>query len=298
MSKFKAFLLLHGIVFLWGFTGILGKLLHQDAVIIVWYRVLIASAALAIFLLIKKSSFQLQKHQILPVIAVGAVVALHWITFYYAIQKSTASLGILCLSTTTLHVVWLEPILLKTPFHGRKLVFSLLVVLGVAFIARDFKGQLLVALELGLFSALLAGIFSVSNAKLSQSIPSSLLSFYELATGGIIISLFLLVNKMPLQAFELSLSDGLWLLFLGIGCTSFAFVAAIYLVKMLGAYTVSLTINLEPVYTILLAAILLGEHQILSLEFYLGAVVIVAVLLLNAWWNRDKKKKLRNFTFT
>ena len=298
MSKIKAFWLLHGIVFLWGFTGILGKLLPQEAIIIVWYRVVIASLTLALFLRIKKTSFQLQKHQILPVVAVGTVVALHWITFYYAIQKSTASLGILCLSTTTMHVVWLEPLLLKTPFHGRKLVFSLLVVLGVAFIARDFKGQLLVALELGLFSALLAGVFSVSNAKLSQTIPSTLLSFYELATGGIIVSLVLLVSNMPLQAFALSLTDGLWLLFLGIGCTSFAFVAAIYLVKMLGAYTVSLTINLEPVYTILLAAILLGEHQILSLEFYAGAAVIVGVLLLNAWWNRDKKRQLRNFTFT
>lgn len=297
MSKIKAFWLLHGIVFLWGFTGILGKLLPQEAIIIVWYRVVIASLTLALFLRIKKTSFQLQKHQILPVVAVGTVVALHWITFYYAIQKSTASLGILCLSTTTIHVVWLEPLLLKTPFHGRKLVFSLLVVLGVAFIARDFKGQLLVALQLGLFSALLAGVFSVSNAKLSQTIPSTLLSFYELATGGIIVSLVLLVSNMPLQAFALSLTDGLWLLFLGIGCTSFAFVAAIYLVKMLGAYTVSLTINLEPVYTILLAAILLGEHQILSLEFYAGAAVIVGVLLLNAWWNRDKKK-MRNFTFT
>jgi drug/metabolite transporter (DMT)-like permease len=292
MSKIKAFLLLHGIVFLWGFTGILGKLLPQEAIIIVWYRVVIASLTLALFLRIKKTSFQLQKHQILPVVAVGTVVALHWITFYYAIQKSTASLGILCLSTTTLQVVWLEPLLLKTPFHGRKLVFSLLVVLGVAFIARDFKGQLLVALELGLFSALLAGVFSVSNAKLSQTIPSTLLSFYELATGGIIVSLVLLVSNKPLQAFALSLTDGLWLLFLGIGCTSFAFVAAIYLVKLLGAYTVSLTINLEPVYTICLAAILLGEHQILSLEFYVGAAVIVAVLLLNAWWNREPKKRI------
>ena len=292
MSKIKAFLLLHGIVFLWGFTGILGKLLPQEAIIIVWYRVVIASLTLALFLRIKKTSFQLQKHQILPVVAVGTVVALHWITFYYAIQKSTASLGILCLSTTTMHVVWLEPLLLKTPFHGRKLVFSLLVVLGVAFIARDFKGQLLVALELGLFSALLAGVFSVSNAKLSQTIPSTLLSFYELATGGIIVSLVLLVSNKPLQAFALSLTDGLWLLFLGIGCTSFAFVAAIYLVKLLGAYTVSLTINLEPVYTICLAAILLGEHQILSLEFYVGAAVIVAVLLLNAWWNREPKKRI------
>jgi len=292
MSKIKAFLLLHGIVFLWGFTGILGKLLPQEAIIIVWYRVVIASLTLALFLRIKKTSFQLQKHQILPVVAVGTVVALHWITFYYAIQKSTASLGILCLSTTTMHVVWLEPLLLKTPFHGRKLVFSLLVVLGVAFIARDFKGQLLVALQLGLFSALLAGVFSVSNAKLSQTIPSTLLSFYELATGGIIVSLVLLVSNKPLQAFALSLTDGLWLLFLGIGCTSFAFVAAIYLVKLLGAYTVSLTINLEPVYTICLAAILLGEHQILSLEFYVGAAVIVAVLLLNAWWNREPKKRI------
>ncbi|MFM7664503.1 MAG: EamA family transporter, partial [Bacteroidota bacterium] len=168
ISKLKAVLLLHGIVFLWGFTGIIGKLLDQNPLILVWYRMLIASIGLAIFIFWKKESWTIPKAQRLYVLITGIVVALHWITFYYSIHLSTASLGILCLATTTFHVVWLEPLLLKLPFNLTKLAFSLVVVIGVAFIARDFKGDVLAALIIGLFSAFLAALFSVSNAKLSQ----------------------------------------------------------------------------------------------------------------------------------
>ena len=286
MPRLKEFLLLHGIVFLWGFTGIIGKLLHQESFIIVWYRVFIASFGLLVYLWFTTSSFRVPKMHIARVVLVGIVVALHWITFYYAIQISTASLGILCLATTTVHVVWLEPLIMKTAFQWKKLWFSLIVVAGVAFIARDFKGDVLMATGIGLLSALLAGIFSVSNAKLSQTIPAPILSFYELTTGWVGISLYLLITQVPAKMFYLSWSDLWWLLFLGLVCTSFAFIVAINLVKKLGAYTVSLTINLEPIYTMILAVVLLNEHKILSIEFYVSAFLIIGALLLNAWLSR------------
>ncbi len=290
MPRLKEFLLLHGIIFLWGFTGIIGKLLHQESFIIVWYRVFIASLGLLAYLWFTKSSFSVKRTHILPVVLVGIVVALHWITFYYAIQISTASLGILCLATTTVHVVWLEPLIMKTAFQWKKLFFSLMVVAGVAFIARDFKGDVLLATGIGLLSALLAGIFSVSNAKLSQTIPAPILSFYELTTGWVGISLYLLITQVPAKMFYLSWSDLWWLLFLGLVCTSFAFIVAINLVKKLGAYTVSLTINLEPIYTMILAVVLLNEHKILSIEFYVSAFLIIGALLLNAWLSRTPKE--------
>ena len=290
MPRLKEFLLLHGIIFLWGFTGIIGKLLHQESFIIVWYRVFIASLGLLAYLWFTKSSFSVKRTHILPVVLVGIVVALHWITFYYAIQISTASLGILCLATTTVHVVWLEPLIMKTAFQWKKLFFSLMVVAGVAFIARDFKGDVLLATGIGLLSALLAGIFSVSNAKLSQTIPAPILSFYELTTGWVGISLYLLITQVPAKMFYLSWSDLWWLLFLGLVCTSFAFIVAINLVKKLGAYTVSLTINLEPIYTMILAVVLLNEHKVLSIEFYVSAFLIVGALLLNAWLSRTPKE--------
>jgi drug/metabolite transporter (DMT)-like permease len=290
MPRLKEFLLLHGIVFLWGFTGIIGKLLHQESFIIVWYRVFIASFGLLVYLWFTTSSFRVPKMHIARVVLVGIVVALHWITFYYAIQISTASLGILCLATTTVHVVWLEPLIMKTAFQWKKLWFSLIVVAGVAFIARDFKGDVLMATGIGLLSALLAGIFSVSNAKLSQTIPAPILSFYELTTGWVGISLYLLITQVPAKMFYLSWSDLWWLLFLGLVCTSFAFIVAINLVKKLGAYTVSLTINLEPIYTMILAVVLLNEHKILSIEFYVSAFLIIGALLLNAWLSRTPKE--------
>ena len=288
-SRVKAVLLLHGIVFLWGFTGIIGKLLHQNPLILVWYRMLIASIGLAVYVVWKKDAWIVPKKQRIWVLLTGAVVALHWITFYYSIHLSTASLGILCLATTTFHVVWLEPLLLKLPFNRTKLVFSIIVVIGVAFIARDYRGDVLTALFVGLISALLAAIFSVSNAKLSQSVTPPVLSLLELMTGFVGISTVLIFQGVSWSEFSIDWNAFMWLLFLGLVCTSFAFMAAIYLVQKLGAYTVSLTINLEPIYTMLLAAAVLKEHELLSNEFYIGAALIIVVLLINGWLNRGSK---------
>ncbi len=281
-------LLLHGIVFIWGFTGLLGKLIHLPADFIVWYRLLIAVAGLYIGIRLMGKSFVLpDRIMLFKTILVGTFVGLHWLTFYYSIQWSTASLGILCLATTTLHVAWLEPILLKRQFSWLQLIVSLIIIAGILLVTGDFKTNEWKALGLGLCSALCAAIFSVSNAKLAQSCPSHNLSLIELLVAFLLLTLALaLQQKFSFQIFQMSFSDLLWLLFLGLVCTSFAFLASVELAKKLGPFTVSLTINLEPVYTIGLAALILHEHEKLNSLFYVGAGVIIITVFCNSWLQR------------
>ena len=282
-ARYKYHLLLHIIIFMWGFTGILGKVIQLDAVVIVWHRVLIAMVALGIALLILKKPVKLSsRKELLNLSGVGVIVALHWVTFYQSIQLSTASLGILCLSTTTLHVAWLEPLVMKRPFSWVEFALGLLVICGIYFVSRDFDASDMKALAYGLCSALFAALFSVFNGKLVQQTPAHQITLIEMVSAFVVISFYLLyIGQLDTSLFTMRMADFLWLLFLGILCTSFAFLATIEVVKRLGAFTVSLSINLEPVYTIVLAIFILGEHELLNPSFYIGSVVIVLVIILN-----------------
>lgn len=278
---------------MWGFTGILGKLIHLEAFYIVWHRVLIAFVALGIAMVFLKRSFKLDSpKRLLQVCGVGVIVALHWVTFYKSIQLSTASLGILCLSTTTIHVAWLEPIVMKRKFSWVELALSLAVIYGIYFVSQDFNAQDYEALIYGLVSALLAALFAVFNAKLVETTLPSQISFYEMLTGSVFLTIVLLFQgRLTPELFVMTTSDFLWLLFLGILCTSFAFLATIEVVKHLGAFSVSLSINLEPVYTIILAIVILGENELLGSQFYIGSTIIVLVVILNAIIKSRSKKR-------
>jgi drug/metabolite transporter (DMT)-like permease len=280
---------------MWGFTGILGKLIHLDAIIIVWYRVIIAALFLAFYFIWMKKSFSFPIKHAWKIILVGMIVAGHWMTFYYSIQLSTASLGILCLSTTTLHVTWLEPIVMKRKFSWMEFLFGLLVIFGIYFVANDFSAQERTALYYGLASALFAALFSVFNGRIAQDVESAYITLYELITGVIFISMVLwFTGKLTYPMLKMSTSDALWLLFLGVVCTSFAFLMTIEIVKKLGAFTVSLSINLEPVYTIILAIFILKEHTLLNINFYIGSLVIILVVIANGiyknWLNNSQQK--------
>jgi drug/metabolite transporter (DMT)-like permease len=268
---------------MWGFTGILGKLIHLDALYLVWHRVAIALIGLLLYVLLTKKSFRIDtKMELVKIAGVGVLVALHWLFFYKSIQLSTASLGILCLSTTTLHVAWLEPLVMKRKFSWLELVLGLVVIYGIYFVSSDFKANDFEALIYGLFAALFAALFSVFNGKIVQNTPSYKMSFYELLTALVFLSLVMVFNgTLNTSLFVMSVSDFLWLLFLGLLCTSFAFLATIEVVKKLGAFTVSLSINLEPVYTILLAIFLLHEHTVLGKQFYIGSLIIIFVVIAN-----------------
>jgi drug/metabolite transporter (DMT)-like permease len=219
---------------------------------------------------------------LVKIAGVGVLVALHWLFFYKSIQLSTASLGILCLSTTTLHVAWLEPLVMKRKFSWLELALGLVVIYGIYFVSSDFKANDFEALIYGLFAALFAALFSVFNGKIVQKTPSYKMSLYELLTALVFLSLVMVFNgTLNTSLFVMSVSDFLWLLFLGLLCTSFAFLATIEVVKKLGAFTVSLSINLEPVYTILLAIFLLHEHTVLGKQFYIGSLIIIFVVIAN-----------------
>lgn len=296
-QQYRYHFLLHLIIFMWGFTGILGKLIELDALLIVWHRLWIAALALAGYMFFTKKLVFPKGRTLVWSIVVGLVVALHWLTFYTSIQLSTASLGILCLSTTTLHVTWLEPLIMGKRFSWIEFAMGLLVIGGIYFVAHDFRGEELKALAIGLISALCAGIFSVSNGKLAQQTETPGLSLTELSTGFVALSFyFLSQGKLNLHLFDMTISDFYWLLFLGVLCTSFAFLATIDIVKRLGAFSVSLSINLEPIYTILLAIILLKEHKLLQTSFYWGAAMILTVVLANGIW-KHKQRKIAKTTY-
>lgn len=283
-QKFRYHILMHLIIFMWGFTGILGKLIHLPTMQLVWYRILIAGLAMLIGLKLIGLPMRIQnRKKMILVLGTGIIVALHWLTFYESIKQSTASLGILCLSTATLHVTWIEPIVFKKKFSWVEFLFGLLVIGGIYFVSSDFDPKQYYALGLGLFSALCAALFSVFNAKLAEDVPAPAITFHEMIMGFVVLTIVLAFQgKLNQDLLKMTLSDFLWLLFLGICCTAFAFIATIEVMKRLGAFTVSLSINLEPVYTILLAIPILHEDELLNGNFYIGSAMIILVVVANA----------------
>lgn len=295
LNKYKYHFFLHAIVIIWGFTGILGKLIHMNAYYIVWHRTWIAVIGILIGLwFAKKDLFITSQKSALKALFIGCIVGLHWLTFYKSIELSTASLGILCLSTTTLHVTWLEPILLRKKFSIIEFLLGLLVIYGIYFASDNFTMQDFQALTYGLVSAFFAALFSVLNSKVSKETPSHQLTLYELFAAFMLVTAWLLFNnQLDSNLFSMTNSDFGLLIFLGLICTSVAFLISIEVVKHLGAFTSSLTINLEPVYTIILAVIILNEDDLLSPSFYLGSGLIIFVLFLNGYLKFYLKKRNR-----
>ncbi|HNS42951.1 MAG TPA: DMT family transporter, partial [Taishania sp.] len=258
-------------------------LIHLSPEVIVWYRVIIATIGLLIFLPLLKIPIRLaNKKDIWKLILVGIITSAHWVFFYKSIALSTASLGILCLSTTTLHVTWLEPIIMKRKFSWLEFFLGLLIIYGIYFVSSDFEADEYVALAYGLLAALLAAVFSVSNAKLVKTIPSPQITFYEMLTGIFFLTFVLYFdNQLTYEALKMTTTDFWLLLFLGLICTSLAFLLMINVVKVLGAFTASLTINMEPVYTIFMAIIILNEDELLNTNFYIGSFMIIAIVVAN-----------------
>jgi drug/metabolite transporter (DMT)-like permease len=293
-KKVQYTIIIHLVVIIWGYTGIMGKAIDLPAIEMVWWRLGIAVLSLGIlFPFIQKKLVRLNPKIWLMTVGVGLLVGLHWITFFHSIKLSSISLGIICLATTTLHVSWLEPLIKKTKFNYMDLFLSIAVLGGMLLITSQETANLK-AIAIGLLSAFLAALFSVSNAVLVEKMPAPQLTLIELSSGFVVLSVFMLVGSSFNSAmFSIDQSLLMKLIFLGVVCTSIAFILAVNATKYLGAFTVSLTINLEPIYTIVLALIIYTESERMDPLFYVGAAIIVLAVITNAILKNSQRRKKR-----
>ncbi|MEL1240450.1 DMT family transporter [Flavobacterium flavipallidum] len=280
-DRLKSYLSLHLIVFIWGFTAVLGALISIPADEIVWYRMLMAALFLGFYIFFSKRSFLIPWTSLLQLTFVGLLIALHWIFFFHAIHVSNVSITLAIFSLGAFLASLLEPL-----FYGRKVLwyevfFGLVIIAALSFIMQVevsyFKGMLF-----AFVSIILGVLFTLSNGKLIQKHDSAVITFYEFLAGVLFISCyFVFENKFKPVFFQVSVNNWLLLLVLSSVCTAYAFTASVYVMKQLSPYTVMLTTNLEPVYGIVLAYFIIGEKEKMSASFYGGALLIIAVVILN-----------------
>lgn len=289
LNKYRYFILLHFIIFIWGFTGILGGLISISAVSLVWYRMLIAVLGVLIYGVLAKIKLTVSLYQLALAMGVGLVIALHWIFFYQSIKSSTVSIAVICLSFATFFSALIEPFFFKRRIYPYELVFGILVVIGLLYIF-NFQQGFSTGILYGIISASLSALFTVLNGKLAKSYNAVSLSLYELLGGFLGISIFFLITSaFTSELFTIAFSDLMYLLILGIVCTAFAFVGSVIVMKQLSPYTVVISTNLEPIYTIILAYFIFGEKEKMNVQFYVGSVFIVLILFANAYLKSQKK---------
>ncbi len=272
---------LHFIVFIWGFTAILGKLISIDSLPLVWYRMGIATFFIIVYVRFSKFNLKIDKKTLIWFTIGGVVVAMHWVTFFLAIKVSTVSVALAMMSTGAFFTALMEPFWYGRKIIGYEVIFGLLVIVGLYLIFR-VESKYAYGMGIALISAFLAAVFSLINGKLVRTHKPSIISFYELGIGVMFLSLILgFMGKFDGDFFILKTMDWVYIIVLALICTAYAFIASVKVMRVLTPYTVMLTTNLEPVYGIILAWFIFGEDEKMNPLFYVGAVLILLTVLAN-----------------
>ena len=275
----KNLVILHFTVFIWGFTGILGQLIHVHAVYLVWYRVIIAFSTLFLYFKFNSTEIKVSRDTFLKLFFTGALVGGHWILFFQSIKSSTVSVTLVCLSSLTLFTAIFEPLLSKKKISKLEIVAGLLIISGIVLIFK-FETQYTMGIFLGLLSACFASLFSIINSKQVKQREAPVIAFYELLGALFWISVYLLVTGGFDKNMKLIPSDIGYLLILGTVCTSLAYVAGVSVMKELSAFRVALITNLEPVYGIIMAFFFFGDLGKMTGGFWAGALIILSTIFL------------------
>lgn len=277
----KAFLQLHFAVLLAGFTAILGKLIELNEALLTAYRMLLSAIILAIFLKFRKQLQRLPLKNMLQLLGVGAIISLHWVSFYGSIKYSNVSVSVTCLSTIGFWTSLFEPLIRRRSVDFVEVILGLLAIAGV-YLIFNFYPEYKIGIIFGIISALLACLFPIINKEILKKFSPNTVTFYEM-TGGFIALCFMLpiyLHFFPAHYFIPTTNDWMWLLILSGVCTVFAFNLSLNSLKHISAFTTNLTYNFEPVYSIILAFIIFKENKFLGAGFYFGfALILLAVSL-------------------
>lgn len=292
-NNIKHYLHLHFLVFIAGFTAILGEVISLSSIALVWHRMLIAFVLTFLFLIYRKYNLRVTLRDFIKFSLAGIIIALHWITFFEAIEQSNISITLAMFSTGAFFASLFEPIFFKRKIRTVEIILGCIVICGVFIILRaninSFTGVLL-----GVVSALLASLFSVFNGKLVQDNNPFLISFYEFLSGVVFILVYLIFsdNLSDLAITSFFSYDYFYVFILGSICTAYAFIASIHILKFLSPYTLVLTYNLEPVYGILLAIFIFPETEKMQFSFYIGTVIIISTIIINSALKIKNNKKV------
>ncbi len=282
---------LHFIVFLWGFTAILGKLISTDAYKLVFFRMLFAAVFLYIFQrFILKQSLKVSKKIFLQLIGIGFLMALHWLLFFYSIKVSNVSIALSCLSLSTLFAALIEPLVFKRKIDRVEIIIGIIIVACISFI---FQAEMIYkeGIIAGIGCALFGTIFSVFNGKIYGKTSSTNIIFYEIFGGWAIISLFFLFSGQIFTFHEISWKDLSLILLLASIFTAYPMLESINLMKYISPFTLILTVNLEPVYGIILAFFIFGASEHMTPVFYFATVVMILSIFANGYLKAKKKMK-------
>jgi len=280
-NNIKNYLHLHFIVFIWGFTAVLGKLITIKAIPLVWFRLSIATIFILLYLIFKRTYLKISIKKLVHYIIGGVIIAIHWIAFFYAIKVSNVSVTLATLSTGAFFASFLEPLFFKKKIKAYEIGLSLLTFIGIAIIFK-VETQYSLGIIIALIAAFLSALFSVINASFIENENANIISFYELLFATIFISIVVLFKEgFSIKFFQMSQNDWIYIIILGSICTAYALTASTKLLKKISPFTMMITVNLEPVYGIILALLVFGNDEKMEVTFYYGAILIFIGVIIN-----------------
>ncbi len=276
----NAYLMLHSSVFLWGFTAILGRLIAVSALSLVWWRMLFTSISFILLMGGFRKLQTLDRKDVYRMMGIGVLVAMHWITFYGAIKLANASVALVALSTMSLFTSILSPLYNKTKIDKLEMGLGIIVIPAMVLIVNQLDFSMRLGLAVGVVSAAFSSSFTILNKRLIDRIPPLSMSFIELSSGWLFLTLFLPFFAFQSDAtFLLDTRDFILIMILTLACTTLPYVMSLKALKEVNAFTISLSLNLEPVYGLLMAAYFLHENRELTPGFYIGVVFLMATVI-------------------
>src|SRR5258706_3443995 len=285
MKLKTAYFQMHIAIFLWGFTGILGKLITLNEGLLVWYRLLISGIMMWAVAGNRNEMFKLPLKETLKICGVGFIVMVHWVTFYGAIKVSSVSVTLICLSSIALFTSFFEPLITKTKFDFTEIFFAALCMAGIYTIYHA-DNSAATGILIALFSSMMSALFSVLNKQLTATYNAYTISSIELLGAFVTLSV-LLPFYLGFFKYEFLLpgtSDTLYLLGLSFFCTVIPWILSLNALNHVTAFTMNLALNLEPVYGILLAIFVVKEYNLLTSGFYIGAFIILVTVMLHTFY--------------
>ena len=270
-------------VLILGFTGIFGKLISLNTIELVWYRMLIAFITLFTFLAFKKELTKIKKKDFFGLLFVGSLVAVHWFFFFESIKVSNVSVAVVCLSTASFFSAMIEPFFLKRKPKLYEYVLGI-VVFVTLFLMLEAETKYTMGYVYGIIASFLGTLFTLYNAKYINRLEASKITMVEMLAGVIIFSILMLLNKeIGISNLRININDFVYLFLLGTICTAAVFVWMVEIMKYISPYSLIMAINLEPIYSIVLALIIFSESEHMNLSFYIGASVIIFVVFLESY---------------